>query len=95
MKLLDDIKIWRYLSQISVYRNLHCRSEGTLINKIKFIYILINTNYLIYKIINSKFIRKTNLKYINIPTKKLIEMKEKENQINKMIKTEININKYQ
>ena len=56
--------------------------------------MLINTGYLIYKVINSQFIRKTDLKHINIPTKKLIEIKKKEEKISEIVKIKININRY-
>ena len=60
----------------------------------KIIHTLINTGCLIYGTINSIFIRKTGLKYINIFTKKLIKIRKKENHINKIIKIKINIDKY-
>ena len=50
---------------------------STIIKKIKIAYTLIDINYLIYKTINSIFIKKINLEHINIPIKKLIKIKKK------------------
>ena len=66
----------------------------TLINKIKFTHILINTKYFIYKIINFIFIRKVGFKRINIPTRKLIEIRRREGHINKVVKVEIDIDRH-
>ena len=60
----------------------------------KITHILININYLVYGVINFIFIRKTGFKYINIFTKKLIEIGGKEDHINKVVKVEIDIDKY-
>ena len=65
-----------------------------LINGIKFVYMLINIGYLIYKVINSRFIRKVGLERINISTKKLIGIGGKEGRISEIVKAEINIDKY-
>ena len=73
---------------------LNFTTISTLVNKIKFAYILINTKYFIYRVINSWFIRKTNLKHINISTKKLIGIGGKEGKISKIVKIEIDINKH-
>ena len=58
------------------------------------IYILIDIKCLAYRVINSRFIRKTGFEYINILIRKLIEIKKKKNYINEVIKVNININKY-
>ena len=55
---------------------------------------MIDTGYFIYKIINSWFIRKADLKYINIFIKKLIGIEKKEKKISKIIKAEIDIDGY-
>ena len=67
---------------------------STIIKRIKIIYILINTNCLIYKTISSMFIRKAGLKHINISTRKLIGIGEKKDHINKIIKIKIDIDKH-
>ena len=55
----------------------HSITISIIIKRMKIVYILINTGYLTYKTINFIFIRKADLKYINIPTKKLIKIKKK------------------
>ena len=67
---------------------------STIMEGIKIIHTLINTDYLVYKTINSIFIKKAGLKYINIFIKKLIKIGKKEDHINKIIKIEIDINEY-
>ena len=61
---------------------------------IKIIYTLINTGCLVYGVINSIFIRKTGFKYINILIRKLIGIRGKEGCIDKIVKVEIDIDKY-
>ena len=58
-------------------------------------YILINIGCLAYGAISSRFIKRAGLKCINIPIKKLIEIEEKEDYINKIMKVDINIDKHQ
>ena len=65
-----------------------------IIKKKNKIYILIDIRYLMYRIINSRFVKRAGFKYINIPIRKLIKIKEKEDCINKIIKIDININRY-
>ena len=66
-----------------------------IIEKRNKIYILINIKCLIYKTINSRFIKKTDLKYIGILIRKLIGVGGKKGYINKIIKINMDINKYQ
>ena len=40
------------------------------------------------------FVKKTSLKHINIPTRKLIGIRGKKSRINKIIKVKINIDKH-
>ena len=56
--------------------------------------MLINTDYLAYKAISSMFVRKVDLECINISTRKLIEIKEKKDHINKIVKVKIDIDKH-
>ena len=57
-------------------------------------HILLDLGCLVYKIINSRFIRRTGFKCINIPARKLINIGKKESYINEIVKVEIDINKY-
>ena len=72
----------------------HLITVFIIIKKMKIVYMLINTDCLIYETISSIFIRKADLKHINIPTKKLIGIRGKEGCINKIVKIEIDIDKY-
>ena len=47
-----------------------------------------------YRVINSRFIRRADFKHIGIPTRKLIGIEKKKGCINKVIKINININRY-
>ena len=60
----------------------------------KITYILIDIGYLIYRAISSIFVKKTGLKRINIPTKKLIKIRKKKGRINEIVKIKININRH-
>ena len=65
-----------------------------IMKKMKITHILINTDYLVYRAISSIFIRKTGLKHISIFTRKLIGIGGKEGRINKIVKIEIDIDRY-
>ena len=58
------------------------------------IYILIDIRCLMYKIISFRFIREIGLEYIDISTRKLIGVGGKKNCINKIVKINIDINRY-
>ena len=58
------------------------------------VYILINTGYLIYETISSRFIRRVGFECIGIPIRKLIEVKKKKSYINKVIKVDMDIDGY-
>ena len=57
-------------------------------------YILINIKCIIYKVISFRFIKKANFKCINILIKKLIGIEGKEGCINKIVKVDMDINRY-
>ena len=86
------MKEWRLFEKNIIIS--HSITISTIIERIKIIYTLINTSYFVYRIISFIFIRKTGLKCINISTRKLIEIKEKEDCINEIMKIEIDINGY-
>ena len=73
----------------------HLITVSTIIEKKNEVYILINTRYFTYKAISSRFVKKTGLKCIDISIRKLIGIKEKKNHINKIIKINIDIDRYQ
>ena len=56
--------------------------------------MLIDTRYLMYKIINFWFVRKIGLERINIFIKKLVEIEKKEKKISEIVKVEIDIDGY-
>ena len=58
------------------------------------VYILIDIRCLIYKIISSRFIKRVGFEYIDILIRKLIGVKGKKNCINKVMKIDMNINRY-
>ena len=47
-----------------------------------------------YKIINSRFIKRAGLEHIGIPIRKLIKIKRKEGYINKIVKVDMDIDGY-
>ena len=60
----------------------------------KIIYILINIGCLVYRIISFIFVREVGFECISIFIKKLIGIGEKEGCINKVVKVEIDIDRY-
>ena len=91
-KQTEQMKEWRLFEKnIMIFYPI---TVSIIIKKIKIVHMLINTGCFVYGAINSIFIKKTGLKHINIPTKKLIKIKKKKSRINKVVKIKININKH-
>ena len=55
-----------------------------IIEKRNKVYILINIRCFVYKIINSRFVREAGFEYINILTRKLIEIEKKKTVLIKL-----------
>ena len=70
----------------------HPITVSIIVEGMKIAHILINTDYLVYKTINSIFVRKAGFKHINILIRKLIKIRKKEGRINKVMKIKIDIN---
>ena len=90
IKQTEQMKEWRLFEKNIMIS--YPITVSIIIKKMKIAHILINTNYLIYKTINSIFVRKVGFKYINILIKKLIKIRKKEDRINKIMKIKIDIN---
>ena len=86
------MKEWRLFEKNIIIS--HFITVSIIIKRIKITHMLINIDYLAYEVINSIFIKKINFKRINIPVKKLIEIKKKKSHIDEVVKVKININKH-
>ena len=86
------MKEWRLFKKDMII--FYLITVSIIVEGIKIIYILINTDYFVYGAINFIFVKKVNLECINISIRKLIEIERKEGCINKIIKIKIDIDRY-
>ena len=65
-----------------------------LLNKVLYIYIFINSNCLCFNIMIKEIVKQNKLKQFPVFLQQVINVINKSNTINKIIKAYININKY-
>ena len=90
IKQTEQMKEWRLFEKNIMIS--HPITVSIIVEGMKIAHILINTDYLVYKTINSIFVRKAGFKHINILIRKLIKIRKKEGRINKVMKIKIDIN---
>jgi hypothetical protein len=65
-----------------------------IIDNIAVAYILIDTSYLTYSIISSKFVKKSNLEHTKVTLQQIIGVAGKESYIKEAAKLQINVDRH-
>ena len=67
---------------------------NTLLNKVLYIYTLIDSECLCFSMVIKKTVKQNKLKQFPVPSQQVIDVMSKPDTINEMTKAHINVNKY-